>query len=120
MPFIIRRTKYLRIDVSIARNVTLLTPPKELRLQTREGILKNCFYKGKYVLTEADTEQLQTIYPGFCFTYLEKFVRPPEADNNKPIIDYFGQEDMFLLKNTKYNKIPLTEEPFMNFFIRNN
>ena len=27
---------------------------------------------------------------------------------------------MFLLKNTKYNKIPLTEEPLMNFFIQNN
>ena len=38
----------------------------------------------------------------------------------KPIIDYFGQEDVVLLKNTEYNKIPLTEEPFMNFFIQNN
>ena len=27
---------------------------------------------------------------------------------------------MYLLRNTKYNKIPLTEEPFMNFFIQNN
>ena len=65
MLFIIRRTKDLRIDVGITRNVTFLTPPRELRLQTREGILKNCFYKGNYVLTEADTKQLQAIYPGF-------------------------------------------------------
>ena len=119
MPFIIPRTKDLRIDVGIAGNVTFLTPPRELRLQTREGILKNCFYKGKYVLTEADTKQLKAIYPGFCFTYLEKFVRLPEAGNNKPIIDYFCQEVMVILKNTEYNKIPLTEEPFMNFFIQN-
>ena len=120
MPFIIRRTKDLRIDVGITRNITFLTPPRELRLQTREGILKNCFYKGKYVLTEADTKQLQVINPGFCFTYLEKFVRLPDTGNNKPIIDYFGQKDTVLLKNTKYNKIPLAEEPFMNFFIQNN
>ena len=78
MPFIIPRTKDLRIDVGITGNVTFLTPPRELRLQTREGILKNCFYKGKYVLTEADTKQLKAIYPGFCFTYLEKFVRLPD------------------------------------------
>ena len=29
------------------------------------GILKNCRYKGNFVLTEADTKQLQVIYPGF-------------------------------------------------------
>ena len=118
MPFIIRRTKDLRIDVGITRNITFLTPPRELRLQTREGILKNCFYKGKYVLTEADTKQLQAINPGFCFTYLEKFVRLPDTGTLK--IVFFGKGDMYLLKNTEYNKIPLTEEPFMNFFIQNN
>ena len=32
MPFIIRRTKDLRIDIGITRNVTFLTPPKELRM----------------------------------------------------------------------------------------
>ena len=26
---------------------------------------------------------------------------------------------MYLLKNTEYNEIPLTEEPFMSFFIQN-
>ena len=79
MLFIIRRTKDLRIDVGITRNVTFLTPPKELRMAwPSNGILKNCHYKGKFVLTEADTKQLQAIYPGFCFTYLEKFVRLPD------------------------------------------
>ena len=79
MSFIIRRTKDLRIDVGITRNVTFLTPPKELRMAwPSNGILKNCHYKGKFVLTEADTKQLQAIYPGFCFTYLEKFVRLPD------------------------------------------
>ena len=27
---------------------------------------------------------------------------------------------MYLLKNTEYNKILLTKEPFINFFIQNN
>ena len=89
MPFIIRRTKDLRIDVYITRNVTFLTPPK-----------------GKFVLTEADTKQLQAICPGFCFTYLEKLVCL--LDIGMPKIDFFGKEDMYLLKNTEY-KIPLTE-----------
>ena len=119
MPFIIRRTKDLRIDVGITRNVTFLTRPKELRMVwPSNGILKNCHYKGKFLLTEADTKQLQAIYPGFCSTYLERFVHLP--DIGTPKIDFFGKEDMYLLRNTKYNKIPLTEEPFMNFFIQNN
>ena len=119
MSFIIRRTKDLRIDVGITRNVTFLIPPKKLRMAwPSNGILKSCHYKGKFVLTEADTKQLQTIYPGFCFTCSEKFVSLP--DIGTPKIDFFGKEDMYLLKNTEYNKIPLTEEPFMNFFIQNN
>ena len=60
MSFIIRRTKDLRIDVGITRNVTFLTRPKELRMVwPSNGILKNCHYKGKFLLTEADTKQLQ-------------------------------------------------------------
>ena len=93
MPFIIRRTKDLRIDVGITRNVTFLTLTKELRMAwPSNSMLKNCHYKGKFVLTEADTKQLQAIYPGFFFTYLEKFVRPP--DIGTPKIDFFGKEDM--------------------------
>ena len=66
MPFIIRRTKDLRIDVGITRNVIFLTPPEELRVAwPSNGILENCHYKGKFVLTEANTKQLQAIYPGF-------------------------------------------------------
>ena len=45
----------------------------------------------------------------------DKFVCLP--DIGTPKIDFFGKEDMYLLKSTKYNKIPLTEEPFMNLFI---
>ena len=102
MPFIIRRTKNLRIDVGITRNVTFLTPPKELRMAwPSNGILKNCHYKGKFVLTEADPKQLQAIYPAFCFTYLEKLVRLPDIGATK--IAFFGKEDMYLLKNTEYN-----------------
>ena len=86
--FIIRRTKDLRIDVGITRNVTFLTPPKKLRMAwPSNGILKNCHYKGKFVLTEADAKKLQAIYPGFCFTYSEKFVRLP--DIGTPKIDFF-------------------------------
>ena len=38
MPFIVRRTSSGRIDVGITRNVIFLTPPRDLRIQTKEGI----------------------------------------------------------------------------------
>ena len=78
MPFIVPGTSSGCIDVGITRNVIFLTPPRELRTQTKEGVLKNCKYLGRFVLTEADTKQLQAMYPGFCFTFLEKFVRLPQ------------------------------------------
>ena len=78
MPFIVRRTSSDCIDAGITRNVIFLTPPSELRTQTKEGILKNCKYLGRFVLTEVDTRQLQAMYPGFCFTFLEKFVCLPQ------------------------------------------
>ena len=78
MPFIVRRTLSRRIDVGITGNVIFLTPPRELRTQSKEGILKNCKYLGRFVLTEVDTRQLQAMYPGFCLTFLEKFVCLPQ------------------------------------------
>ena len=35
-------------------------------------------------------------------------------------IDFFGAEDMVFMQKTEYNKMPLTDEPIMNFFISNN
>ena len=78
MPFIVRRTLNRHIDVGITGDVIFLTPPRELRTQSKEGILKNCKYLGRFVLTEVDTRQLQAMYPGFCFTFLEKFVCLPQ------------------------------------------
>ena len=93
-----------------------MTPPRELRTQTKEIILKNCKYLGRFVLTEADTKQFQAMYPGFCFAFLEKFVRPPQIRD----IDFFGREDIHLIPRTEHNKIPLTEYPLMNLFIQSN
>ena len=56
MPFIVRRTTRGCIDVGITRNKIFLTPPRELRTQTKEGISKNCKYLGRLELTEADTK----------------------------------------------------------------
>ena len=38
MPFIVCRTSSGHIDVGIARNVILLTPPRDLRIQVKDGI----------------------------------------------------------------------------------
>ena len=85
-----------RIDVSITRNKIFLTPPRELRTQTKEDILKNCKYLGRFELTEANTKQLQEMYPGFRFTFLEKFVRLPQIRD----IDFFRSRRYAL--NTTY------------------
>ena len=117
MPFILHKTTSGIIEVGITRNTILFTPPIKLRLSwLRTGILKNCKYLGDYKLTEADTKELQAIYPGFCFTYLSLFVRLPLIRN----IDVFGAEDMVLMEKTEYNKVPLPDFPMMNFFISNN
>ena len=86
MPFIVCRTSTRCIDISITRKKMFLMPPRELRAQTKEGILKNYKYLDRFVLTEANTKQLQAMYPGFCFTFVEKFVRLPHIRH----IDFFG------------------------------
>ena len=102
MPFILRRTISSHIDVDITRNKIFLTAPTGLRVShPLTGILKNCRYIGDFQLGEADTKELQAIDPDFCFTFL-KFVRLPQ------------------IRETEYNKMPLTDEPIMNFFISNN
>ena len=117
MPFILRKTTSGIIEVIITRNTIFFTPPIALRLSyPRTGILKNCKYLRDFNLTEADTKELQAIYPGFCFTYLSLFVRLPLIRN----IDVFGAEDMVLMEKTEYNKVPLPDFPMMNFFISNN
>ena len=86
MPFIIRRTSSGRIDVGITRNKIFLTAPTALRVSfPLTGILKNCRYLGNFQLDEADTRELQAIYPDFCFTFLSKFVCLPQIRD----IDFF-------------------------------
>ena len=111
-----RRTSRGHIDVGITRNKIFLTLPRKLTTQTKEGILKNCKYLGRFVLTEADTKQLQAMYPGLCFIFLEKFVRLPQIRD----IDFFWWRRYALNVRTEYNKIPLTEYPLKNFVIQNN
>ena len=113
MPFIVRRTSSGCIDVGITRNKIFLTAPTGLRVShPLTGILKNC----RFQLDEADTKELQAIYPDFCYTFLSKFVRLPQIRD----IDFFSAEDMVFMQKTEYNKMPLTDEPMMNFFTSNN
>ena len=117
MPFILRKTTSGIIEVGITRNTIFFTPPIALRLSyPRTGILKNCKYLRDFNLTEADTKELQAIYPGFCFTYLSIFVRLPLIRD----IDVFGAEDMILMEKTENNRFPLLDFPIMNFLISNN
>ena len=76
MPFIVRRTSSGRIDAGITRNKIFLTAPTGLRVShPLTGILKNC----RFQLDEADTKELQAIYPDFCFTFSSKFVPLPDS-----------------------------------------
>ena len=116
MPFILRKTTSGIIDVGIMRNTIFFTPPIVLRLSFPiTGILKNCKHLRDFNLTDADTKELQAIYPGFCFIYLSIFVCLPLIRD----IDVFGAEDMILTENTEYNKVPLPDFPMIIFFILN-
>ena len=97
MPFVVRKTSSGCIDVGITRNKIFLTAPTCLRVShPLTGILKNCRYLGDFQLDEADTKELQAIYPDFCFTFLSKFVRLSQIRD----IDFCGAEDMvFMQKN---------------------
>ena len=113
IPFIVRRTSSGRIDVGITRKKIFLTAPSGLRVsECLTDILKNCRHLGDFQLDEADTKELQAIYPDFCFTFFSKFARLPQIRD----IDFFGAEDMVFMQKTEYNKMPLTNEPIMNFF----
>ena len=112
MPFIVRRTSSGCIDVGIMRNRIFLTAPTAFRVSyPLTGLLKNCWYLGNFQLDEADTRELQAIYPDFCFTFLSKFARLPQIRE----IEFFGAEDMVFIQKTKYNKMALTDEPMMIF-----
>ena len=79
MPFIVRRTSSGCIDVGITRNKIFLTAPTGLRVShPLTGILKTCRYLGDFQLDEADTKELQAIFPDFCFTFLSQFVSLPQ------------------------------------------
>ena len=115
-PFILCKTSGI-IEVGITRNIIFFTPPIGLRLTyPGTGILKNCKYLKDFNLNEADKEDLQAIYPGFCFTYLSMFVRLPLIRD----LDVFCAKDMVLMEKTEYNKVPLPDFLIMNFFILNN
>ena len=117
MPFIVRRTQTGPIDVGITRNKLLLTAPTTLRVTGLfTGILKNCRYLGDIILDEENTKKLQEIYSDFCFNWSSKWVSLPQIRD----LDFFGTEDLKFMKKTEYNNMPLTDEPFMNFFISNN
>ena len=101
MPFILCKTKSDITEVGITRNTVFFTLPIKLRLSYPRGsILKNCKYLRDYELTEADTKELQAIYPGFCFTYLSISVRLPFICD----IDVFGAEDMVLMEKLNMTK----------------
>ena len=86
MPFIVRRTSSSRIDVSISRNKIFLTAPTGFRTSDPlTGILQNCRYLGDFLLDEEHTKKIQEIYPGFCFTWLAKWVHLPQIRD----LDFF-------------------------------
>ena len=95
MPFTLCKTTSGIIEVGSKRNIIFFTPPIAPRLSyPRTSILKNCKYLKDFNLTEADTKELQAVYPGFCFTYLSMFVRLPLIRD----IDVFGAEDIILME----------------------
>ena len=106
-----KEQKYTTID----RHTTFFTLPTIIR-KRYDDILENCNYIKRYILSENDEKELNTLYHGFAFNELAAFIR---SKSNRTL-EKFGKGDIVLMPRTKYNKVPYAEMNIFNFFISNN
>ena len=99
-PITIKGHKFATID----RHTTFFTLPTIIR-KRYDKFRENCHYIRRYILSDDDKKELNTLYPGFVFNDLAAFSR------SKPnrTLDKFGKGGVVLMPRTEYNKIPYVE-----------
>ena len=88
-------------SVSISRNEHFYTPPYLTR-GMNFGITKNCQYLGVRQLNDDDLNQLRNIYPGFCYSKLDKWVRRVKPTT----LDEWDRKDIKTVNHTEYGFMP--------------
>ena len=88
-------------SVSISRNEHFYTPPYLTR-GMNFGITKNCQYLGARQLNDDDLNQLRNIYPGFCYSKLDKWVCRVKPTT----LEEWDRKDIKTMNQTEYGFMP--------------
>ena len=66
------------------------------------GITKNCQYLGARQLNDDDLNQLRNIYPGFCYSKLDKWVCRVKPTT----LEEWDRKDIKTMNQTEYGFMP--------------
>ena len=100
--------------VSLSRNEVFYAPPYLTR-GANFNITKNCQHLGMRKLSDKDKKQLKNIYPGFCYSQLDKWVRCV----NPTALDEWERRDIKLMHQREYEFIPIPRSAVIDFSISN-
>ena len=79
------------------------------------GITKNCQHLGTRKLSHEDKKQLKNIYPGFCYSLLDRWIRRV----NPTALDDRERKDIKLMHEMEYGFIPIPRSAIIGFSISN-
>ena len=102
-------------SVSLSRNEVFYTLPYLTR-GANFGITKNCQHLGTRKLSHEDKKQLKNIYPGFCYSLLDRWIR---RVNPTALLDDRERKDIKLMHEMEYGFIPIPRSAIIGFSISN-
>ena len=79
------------------------------------GITKNCQRLGARQLNDDDLNQLRKIYPGFCYSKLDKWVRRVKPTT----LDRWDRKDIKTMSQTEYGFMPMPKSEIISLEISN-
>ena len=79
------------------------------------GITKNCQRLGARQLNDDDLNQLRKIYPGFCYSKLDKWVRRVKPTT----LDRWDRKDIKTMSQTEYGFMPMPKSEIISLKISN-
>ena len=101
-------------SVSISRSEYFYALPY-LNRGLNFGVTKNCQHLGTRQLNGDDLNQFRNIYPGFCHSKLDKWVRRVQPTT----IDEWDRKDIKTMNQTEYGFMPMPKSKIIGFEISN-
>ena len=98
-------------SVFISRNEYFYAPPY-LNRGLNFGITKNCQHLGVRQLND-NLKQLRNIYPGFCYSILDKWVRRVKPTT----LDKWDRKDIKTMNQTEYGFMAMPKSEIIGFQI---